>query len=96
MSQTNESGTVYEGSYFKAFVNEKQMLEIETVGNDNFICMVSMIDDGSWADMYIDRMKDELDEIREMFIDTSYKYDFNNAFGINLQESLDELTIRRK
>lgn len=94
MSQINESDTVYEGQYFKAFINEKQMLEIQTISNDNFICMVTLIDSGSFAEHYIDKMKDELDEIKEMFVDSSSKYS-HTLFGTDFMESLDKLTIRK-
>lgn len=95
MSQTNESDIGYEGSYFKAFVNKKEMLEVQTVGSDNFIVQMTLIDNGDWASHYIDKMKDELDEIAEIFVNTKSKYSLNDMFDIDFKKSLDELTIRR-
>lgn len=95
MTKINESNEIYEGQYFKAFVNDRKMLQIQTVSNDNFICMVTLSDGGAWTEHYIDKMKDELDEIYEMFSENEYISQFNTLFGENLQESLDKLTIRK-
>lgn len=97
MSKVNESSEIYEGQYFKAFVNDRKMLEIQTVSNDSFICMVTLSENGGWAEHYIDKMQDELDEIAEMFIDSTKQYDgMKMLFGQDIQESLDKLTIRKK
>lgn len=95
MSRVNEdSEEIYEGQYFKAFINDKKMLEIHTVSNDNFIVEMSLIDNGSWVGMYVDRMKEELDEILETFVDSASKYSLTDMFDQNFHEKLEKLKIR--
>lgn len=85
---------IYEGSYFNAFINDREMLEIESSSPGAFIMMVTLSDDGDWAHTYIEKMKEELDEIYQEFTNTSSKYSITDMFDENFNDKLKELKIR--
>lgn len=85
---------IYEGSYFNAFINDREMLEIESSSSSAFIMMVTLSDDGDWAHTYIEKMKEELDEIYQEFTNTSSKYSITDMFDENFNDKLKELKIR--